>query len=335
MNEATLDSPESRVRTPVAKIPLAKVLLALIRREFWEHRQLWMVPLILFTLVLIGALFIRVIADNTGLHLDPFPWRSAGQAANLTPEQSNVGVAMLMLLDWGMTTPLFIAVSIVIFFYLLQSLFDERKDRSILFWKSLPVSDGTTVASKLLVGIVIVPIGVFLLAMLDHLLISAVVTARIAVGPSHQYPLLWDTLAWVKTEVLLFYSVLVTMLWVFPIAAYLMLTSAAARRNVFLWAILPPVLVSLVELPFGTHFFSQVVLRWVPGLWGVWGRWGEGQSPSIITTNDGAQLPYLPSTFDDVNLVGSLSDSRLWIGLVVGGVLTYCAVRIRRYRDDT
>src|SRR5690348_530206 len=255
MNEATLDVPEAKVRSGVAKVPLAKVLLALIRREFWEHRQLWMVPALLSILAFIGASFIRVAADNTGLHLEPFPWKGADA---LTPEQSNVGVAMLMLLDWVMTVPLYIASSIVIFFYLLQCLFDERKDRSILFWKSLPVSDGTTIASKLLVGIVVVPLGVFLLALLDHLLISLVVSARVAVGPEHHYPLLWDTVAWVKTEAFMFLCVLATMLWVFPIAAYLLLVSAWARRNVFLWAILPPVLIALVEQAFGTHFLNYV-----------------------------------------------------------------------------
>jgi ABC-2 type transport system permease protein len=242
---------------------------------------------------------------------------------------------MLMLLDWVMTAPLYIAISIVIFFYLLQCLFDERKDRSILFWKSLPVSDGTTIASKLLVGIVVVPLGVFLLALVDHLLISLVVSARVAVGPQHHYPLLWDTLAWVKTEAFMFLCVMATMLWVFPIAAYLLLVSAWARRNVFLWAILPPVLISLVEQAFGTHFLNYVFFRSIPGLWGGWGKWGEGAPDAIITTNDGVKLPYIPSIFDDVSLGAFFSNSRLWIGLVVGVVLTYCAVRIRRYRDDT
>lgn len=332
MNEATLDAPEMKVRSTVARVPLAKVLLALIRREFWEHRQLWMVPAILFVVVLIGASFIRVVADKHGLHVEPFPWRSAGEAANLTPEQSNVGVAMLMLLDWALTAPLFIASSIVIFFYLLQCLFDERKDRSILFWKSLPVSDGTTIASKLLVGIVVVPIGVFLLALVDHLLISLVVSARVAVGPEHHYPLLWDTVAWAKTEAFMFLCVMATMLWAFPIAAYLLLVSAWARRNVFLWAILPPVLIALVERALGTHFLNYVFFRSIPG---IWGRWADGATSTIITTNDGVKLPFLPSIFDNVDLGAFFSNSRLWIGLVVGAVLTYCAVRIRRYRDDT
>jgi ABC-2 type transport system permease protein len=331
MNEATLDAPELKVRSAVAKVPLAKVLLALIRREFWEHRALWMVPALLSILVFIGASFIRVVADNHGLHVEPFPWRSGGEGA-LTPEQSNVGVAMLMLLDWAMTAPLFIASSIVIFFYLLQCLFDERKDRSILFWKSLPVSDGTTIASKLLVGIVVVPIGVFLLALVDHLLISLVVSARVAVGPQHHYPLLWDTVAWVKTEAFMFLCVMATMLWVFPIAAYLLLVSAWARRNVFLWAILPPVLIALVEQAFGTHFLNYVFFRPIPG---IWGRWDDGVTHAIITTNDGVKLPFLPSILDGVSLGAFFSNSRLWIGLVVGAVLTYCAVRIRRYRDDT
>ena len=332
MNEATLDVPEAKVRSGVAKVPLDKVLLALIRREFWEHRQLWMVPALLSILAFIGASFIRVAADNTGLHLEPFPWKGADA---LTPEQSNVGVAMLMLLDWVMTVPLYVASSIVIFFYLLQCLFDERKDRSILFWKSLPVSDGTTIASKLLVGIVVVPLGVFLLALLDHLLISLMVSTRVAVGPQHHYPLLWDTLAWMKTEAFMLMCVLATMLWVFPIAAYLLLVSAWARRNVFLWAILPPLIISLVEKALGTHFLNYIFFRSIPGLWGGWGKWGEGVPDSVITTNDGVKLPYIPSIFDDVNLGVFFSNSRLWIGLVVGAVLTYCAVRIRRYRDDT
>src|SRR5206468_10746510 len=47
---------------------------------------------------------------------------------------------------------------IVGIFYCLDALYGERRDRSILFWKSLPVSDVMAVLSKLAIPIVILPL---------------------------------------------------------------------------------------------------------------------------------------------------------------------------------
>src|SRR5262249_36641340 len=139
------------------KIPLSRILLTLVRRELWEHRTLWAVPLGLSVLIFLSALLTHFTVDGRSMRFEPFPWSSPA-AVELTDNRS-VGVAMLTLWEWAMSIPLFVAVTIVVYFYLLQCLFDERKDRSILFWKSLPVSDGTTVASKLLVALVVVPFG--------------------------------------------------------------------------------------------------------------------------------------------------------------------------------
>src|SRR5438093_2716605 len=56
---------------------------------------------------------------------------------------------------------LIFTVFIVGVFYCLDALHGERRDRSILFWKSLPVSDLTTVLSKATIPLVVLPLVAF------------------------------------------------------------------------------------------------------------------------------------------------------------------------------
>ena len=104
-------------------------MLTLVRREFWENRALWAAPLIVGAILLVGAIFGRV---EFGLPL------------NIVGDQKR---SLFGIITWGLTLPYFITMAIVLYFYLLDSLYSERRDRSILFWKSLPVSDAETVLS--------------------------------------------------------------------------------------------------------------------------------------------------------------------------------------------
>ncbi len=118
------------------------VLRTLIRREFWEHRALWMAPLSVAALLLIGAIIGKVSFDSSLAAL---------------PEQRRALFGVFMAYA---AIPQFITLGIITWMYAGDCLYTERKDRSILFWKSMPVSDTLTVLSKLLVVMVIVPLGI-------------------------------------------------------------------------------------------------------------------------------------------------------------------------------
>jgi ABC-2 type transport system permease protein len=309
------------MNSPIAASPAGvgtgRTLLMLVRREFWEHRALWMAPLGVAVLLALCAIPARV-----NVHLgDP-----DGGLSRYFDQQR---VALFTIVQWGLSVPLYAVMIILVSFYLLDCLYAERKDRSILFWKSMPVSDGFTVASKLLVALVIVPLGVFALALAAHLLFSGIWAARVALGNAPPV-MSWDTLAWAKLEIAMLLGLVLAVLWYAPLAAYLLLVSAWARRNAFLWAALPPVLAPLLErLAFGTRFVGHLINYRFGGIWHTLALGHER-----ILTHD-VRLHSLGALLGELNFRGAFTDIDLWLGLAVTAALVFAAARIRRYRDDT
>jgi ABC-2 type transport system permease protein len=297
---------------------LPKVMATLIRREFWEHRSLWIAPLIVAALLVLTAFPIQ-IGD---LNFEGAP--NFGDAAN------RIGAFTLMI--WIHTVPQYLVMSIVASFYLMDCLYTERKDRSILFWKSLPVSDATTVLSKFLVGLVVLPLGVYVLAAISGVLFLAAWSMRVA---SHGLPDIavgWNTVAWLKVEGLMLYGVVVCILWFAPVAATLVLISAWVRKNVFLWTTLPPVIAIIVEkVGFGTRHIAQ--LLGYRTFYGVWDVLGINPTPPEEVHN--GRVVSLANLFDNVEMGKAFLNIDLWLGLAVAAALLVAAIRIRRYRDDT
>jgi ABC-2 type transport system permease protein len=327
MNDPIADSPGAAtaqtdnpgVAAPSGGLLSGHTLVTLIRREFWEHRVLWMAPLAVAALLLICAVPAHV---NPNLSLqDEAQWLDSQHRAGV------FGVA-----QWALTVPHFLVMVIVLNFYLLDCLNAERKDRSILFWKSLPVSDGATVASKLLVGLVVVPFGVFLVALVTTLLFTAIWNTRAALGHAEAF-VLWDTVTWLKVQALMLYGLVVSILWYAPLAAYLLLVSAWARRNVFLWATLPPLLAVIVErIAFGTHFVGGLIQY---RTWGIWSALDLPLAGGHATMRVGnGNLVSLSRVFDDLNIGVLFTNIDLWLGVMVAAAFAFTATRIRRYRDE-
>jgi ABC-2 type transport system permease protein len=225
--------------------------------------------------------------------------------------------------------PLYIVIAFVGSFYLLDCLYAERKDRSILFWKSLPVSDGLTVCSKLLVGLVVAPLGVFALALLAHLVFSAILGARVALG-SLPPVITWNSYEWLRTEALLLLATLFAVLWYAPIAGYLLLVSAWARRAPTLWATLPFVLGPVLEwVAFGTRYLLSFINYRLGGIWGI-----LGVERLKIISKHGPELS-VGTALEVFDFRGALTSIDLWLGLAATAAFVYAATRIRRYRDDT
>jgi ABC-2 type transport system permease protein len=312
----TADSAPAAI-TPVQQ-SMARVYGTLIRRELWEHRSLWITPLIVAALMTLTAFPIHLG------NLDP----EANSAKFFTPE-NRLGWFTLMI--WAQTLPQYLIMSIVATFYLMDCLYAERKDRSILFWKSLPVSDATTVLSKLLVGLVVLPLGVYLLAMVSGVLFQVIWSARVAAGSLPDIAVGWNTVAWLKVQGLMLFALIVCILWFAPLAAILILVSAWVRKNVFLWTSLPPVIAIIVErIAFGTHHISRLLEY---RTWGIWGALGVNPTPPEGVGH--GRVVSLADLFDNVEMGKAFLNIDLWLGLAVAAALVFAAIRIRRYRDDT
>src|SRR5438067_7390795 len=142
-----------------------------VRRELWENRSIYIATLIVAAVQVFGFAISTIgLAERRRavLSLDPAHQRAA-------IEQPYDLAAMMMIFT----------VFIVGVFYCLDALQGERRDRSILFWKSLPVSDFTTVLSKATIPMVIIPLLTFAISVVTiwiMYLISSVVLAGSGVG---------------------------------------------------------------------------------------------------------------------------------------------------------
>jgi ABC-2 type transport system permease protein len=288
----------------------AQTFPVLIRREFWEHRQLWIAPLVL------AIAYIAVCFLPGAINF--------GDGNNFPRSSPSNGQMFFVGMQLFSTALLYLLMSIVIFFYLTESLFNERKDRSILFWKSLPVSDAATVIAKLAVAMLVVPLGVVLLAIVANLLAFGIVSVRLSDSPLQQF-LQWNTGTWLRLNGMLLVDVLVLALWFLPVAGYQLLVSAWAKSNAFIWTILPPLALTFGErLAFGTWHIGKFLLsRLTVGM--------AGARPEGPITGANA----VEQTLHRINATPQLATLELWLGVLAGALLVYGAIRIRRYRDDS
>jgi ABC-2 type transport system permease protein len=298
-----------------------KALLIEIRREFWEHRALWMAPLaIAVVLLLAAAVFGHVrldIHDGQGL-----------QDGNGLPH-----LYQFVLLGWAV--PFYLAAAILASAYLLDCLYAERRDRSILFWHSMPVSDARTVLVKLLVGLLIVPLGTYALAAVTSVLASAILVLRnhgllIGHGLLINAPgvIPWSTPAWLQMQGYMLYGLIASLLWYAPLAAYLLLISVWARRSPYAWAFIPPVLLVIFEhLEFGTNYVGRILDGSFGELLHLAYRFDVSGAGASVQLGGAQQLALTPLQL--------LASPRLAWGLLAAALMIAAAIRLRRYRDDS
>lgn len=323
MSIPTAVSPGDSVPGPAtwaAGNPRLRMFQTLVRRELWEHRSLWAAPLAVTGLLLLSALW-----THGALRVN------AGEASEwLDPRNKTVVFALAL---WGLTIPHYLVMVLVLNFYLLDCLYAERKDRSILFWKSLPISDGATVAAKMFTGCVLVPLGTFALALVTDVLFTAIWDLRAVLGHSPEL-VVWDTVAFLKTQALMLLGLILSILWYAPFLGCFVLASAWVRRNVLLWVTLVPLFAVIVErIAFGTHHLYSLLGYRTDGLW----RSLHLESAVIASMTDvgPAMLASMPRIYDLVHVGPAFLNIDLWLGIAVAAACAYAAARIRRYRDDT
>ena len=271
-----------------------------IRRELWENRSIYIAPLAVAAVTLFGFLIATIgramsvtnLAQRRAVLEEPYTFAS--------------------LLIMGTTF-------VVAVFYCLDALHGERRDRSILFWKSLPVSDLTTVLSKASIPLLILPLLTFAITVvlqLTMLLLSGLVL--VASGLS--VATLWTHFSFFQMSLMLLYHlVAIHGLWYAPIYGWLLLVSAWARRAAFLWAALPLLVIGIVEkIAFNTsHFGAMLGYRLSGGPEGAAFTAG-GMSMDPLTQIHSGQFLISPG---------------LWIGLAIAAAFLAAAVRLRRYRE--
>lgn len=285
-------------------------LLWSLRRELWENRSLWAVPLLVTALVLLGSLFALFALPETMRDLPPAdpgtPHARAVQPFSLAP------------------APIMLASFLVAFFYSLDALYGERRDRSILFWKSLPVSDRTTVLAKALVPLAVLPLIAFVLSLATVvvlLLLGTAIVAANGVSPAT----LWREVRFLEEPPIMLYGLAVHTLWLAPIYGWLLLVSAWARRAPLLWAVIPLFAIAAVEhVALGTKGFASLLGYRVSGAMAA---------AFDLGSRNGEVEPL--ERLSQLDPLGFVATPGLWLGLLFAAACLAAAVHLRRRRVPT
>lgn len=300
------------------------VMATLVKREYWEHRGLWIAPLIVAVVLLLGTMLSR----STGAHVQ-INGQELQFLSSMTDDQR---FAMFGLIVGGLMVPQMMVMLVVVFFYLSDALYGERKDRSILFWKSLPVSDASTVLSKLLVALLVTPLIVFAASLVTGLVCYALISAKFNGTPFADLAT-WNLPTLLRVIYTMLVGLVVGSLWYAPVAAYVLLLSGWAKRSVALWVALPPLVLAIAEswMLNTSRISSFIEYR----LFGVFRWMGVGVNNEVRLDAGHPNAAKLTSALDKLDLTPALLNIDLWLGLAVAVAIVLVTIRIRRYRDDT
>ena len=296
--------------------------MALVKREVWEHPALFVGPLGANLFVALSAfiLIARAIGSEENL-------RSIVNGLSMVDE-SFIAVGRNFL--FASPVALVVLVTIVVgYFYFLSCLFTERTERSILFFKSFPVTDAKTVLSKLFTGVVLLPVlSLAAFAITQAFVLIVTSAALLLAGGS--LGTIWNASALFSNWLLVLYVLVSCALWYAPFIAFLMLVSAWAKKAVLLWSMVPFFIIQAEFLLPVPRLFGPIVLGHMRGyVQAAFEFRDEVEAGAAVFGNQ--PLNFLSLT----DPVGLITQPALWVGLVIAAVLMYGAIYLRRYRDDS
>jgi ABC-2 type transport system permease protein len=322
-----------------------KTLPLLLKREYWEHRggflwtPLWVCAAILIVTVL-GIISAEVFSAGShvqmGFALDDL--RKNMSAGDLAQAGNALDMAQVM---FGAITC--VSLFFVLFFYLLGALYDDRRDRSVLFWKSLPVTDTATVASKVLTAMFVAPAIAFAISTVAYAAFLVLVCLWAAVHGVNALPAVFASHPLGMFGRLLL-TIPVDALWALPTIGWLLFWSATARSKPFLWAVILPIVAVALNGWFGvlglSHIGGEIALKNVVGrllLSVMPGSWlsADGMSFGGRRISFGMDDDHVLSTFDPGQVYALTATPGLWIGVVVGVALILGAIWFRQRRIET
>ena len=311
-------------------------LLALVQREFWENKGAFRTtPLVIggiYIVFLLMSIFTTAHFDN-----EMYTFKEAVRLlASQSPEfRATHGHEVIL----GSSIFFTGVLAFVVFFYLLGALYDDRKDRSILFWKSLPASDTLTIASKLLSAMVLAPLIFWVIFILTQVLMAGIASLMVLSVGENPWTLFLSVINPLKSWGILLVSYLAASIWFLPMYSWLLLVSSFAPRIPLLFAVLPPVIFAILQV--WIAFLKTFTFN--ASLFGLIGEW-VANSPAILSAgvNDGEAMLTLgvPMTgvFDHAptvaNILDRLFSTQMLAGLIVSAVFLAGALWMRHRATD-
>ncbi len=274
-----------------------KTMKWLLRREFWENQgSIFWTPIVvgglfivLLTLPLVYGLVtgafanmqVSVNGQSTGLPAMVAAFASANQIA-----VAHFTVAV--------SIPLFVIQAVIVFFYLLDALYDERRDRSILFWKSLPLSDTSTVLSKVLMAVVVAPLIALAASTAAALVMLVIICLALTTQGVNLFGAVFLHPELYLRPVQVLGVLPIYIMWALPTVGWLLLVSAWARSKPFLWAVGTPLAILLMRSSLASALVSFEGVSRNPGNDPLEPLVGQNAKPSVI-----------PSAFPIITRMGS------------------------------
>ncbi len=313
----------------------------LLRREFWEHKGgfFWapIVVSVIMAIITAGSVAIGVTKGSEA------NIRINGQvvtklADQFSGEEKAAAVAQFANGYMASAVPLLFVLSFTIFFYCLNALYDERKDRSVLFWKSLPVTDGATVLSKIAMALGLAPLMALLFGTILALLIVVFISLGAAAMGVNIFGGVLSSAALYLAPLQIAAMLPIYALWALPTVGWLLMVGAWARSKPLLWAV-------------GTPLLAVGLIAWFNKMlafgWDIDWLWKYIVGRGLLSVTPGSWLAYSP---EDLEMVGRMKQvalgpllaqtwqqvttPNLWIGAVVGAAMIYAAIRLRRWKDE-
>jgi ABC-2 type transport system permease protein len=300
--------------------------IALLKREIWEHRSIYVTPLAIASIVTLGTLAALVFAGGFAKELDLAIFGATNLAGDA--ERKVVLTGFFIGTSW-----LFLfAAGVLTIFYTLDSLYAERKDKSILFWRSLPITDAEAVISKLLTALLVIPLATVAMIMATHLVNLIVTSLWVSAKGGDAGLLIWGSVPLLDNWLAGLIVILASAIWMSPFIGWFLFVSAFTKRAPLLMAFMPLVLIPLLEAIFlRSSMFAEA----------VFGRGG------VIPLFRGMDIE---AFFDEENLRVNeefvsllalldiskfITSGSMWIGVIVCGLFVTAAIYVRRYRDES
>jgi ABC-2 type transport system permease protein len=312
-------------------------LPALVKREFWENKGAFRTTPLVIGGINVVLVLMFLITFN---HFDN-EFQSLKEMLRWVAQQDTVYLdAVLYHMHLYSSVIFTIVLAFVVFFYLLGSLYDDRKDRSILFWKSLPASDTQTIISKLLAAMVVAPLIFWVVFVITQALIMLIFSLVILALGENPWTLLLSMGDPIKAWSLVLLSYFTQSVWALPLYGWLMLVSAFAPRIPLLFAIVPPVVLGVLEI--WIDFLKTFTIN--NNLFGLFGHWFSN-SPVIISADDhggefGVALGIpITSDFDHevtvANMFDRLFSTDMLIGLAIAAVFLGVTLWLRKRATES
>lgn len=305
---------------------MIRTQLALLRREIWEHRSIYITPLVIASLVSLVSIAGLVTVSAFDEHVR----MAILGASNLVSDNERQAAMTMVFL--GTSWVFLLTLSILTTFYALDCLYAERKDKSILFWRSLPITDAETVMSKLVTATVVIPLITLAAIFATHLvnLVTSSVWVSLKGGDAGQ--LVWGSVALLDNWGAAFVVTFASVAWMSPFIGWFLFVSAWTRRSPLLMAFLPLAVIPLVEMIFlRSSVFAEA----------VFGRGGmmplfHGMDVESFFDEERMQVSgEAVRLLAHIDLGSFVTSIALWAGLLVCGLLTTAAIYVRRFRDES